>query len=147
MVTRHKVAVCVYLILQRDNKVLLGLRQNTGFADGKWGLISGHVESQESARSALSREVAEEIGITVKVEDLCIVHVMHRRSDRENIDIFMTCRSYQGEIHNQEPHKCGKLAFFSQDQLPEFVIDYIAHALKNIKNGITYSEYGWDHAS
>ena len=36
--------VCVYLVLERDGKVLLSLRENTGYEDGKWSLVAGHAE-------------------------------------------------------------------------------------------------------
>lgn len=34
----YKVAVAVYLILRRDDEVLLLLRQNTGYMDGHYSL-------------------------------------------------------------------------------------------------------------
>lgn len=142
----HKVYIHVYLLLEKDQQILLSLRQNTGYADGQWGLVSGHGESQETVRQALIREAEEEIGITIKEEDLTIVHVMHRRSDRECVEFFIKCRAFLGEISNKEPHKCGDVRFFEKDNLPDTIVPYIPHALKNIDEGITYSEYGWDHA-
>lgn len=47
--SRTGASVNVYLILQKGDHVLLHLRKNTGYGDGYYGLISGHVEDHESA--------------------------------------------------------------------------------------------------
>ena len=49
---RFKTCVSSYLILRDKEKVLLSLRGNTGYKDGYWGLVSGHVEKGESAKTA-----------------------------------------------------------------------------------------------
>ena len=41
---RSAAVVSAYLILREDGKVLLQLRKNTGYCDGMWSLIAGHVE-------------------------------------------------------------------------------------------------------
>ncbi len=138
------VNLSVYLILEKAGKILLGLRQNTGYEDGKWMLMAGHVEAGEQATYAMCREAMEEIGIEIRPEDLEVLHVMHRVSNRENIDIFMRINKWQGEIINQEPHKCEKLDFFAKDELPENIVEYIRVALRNIENGVLYAEYGWE---
>ena len=53
----------VYLILQNQNKVLLSKRKNTGWFDGYYSLIAGHLHPKESASTAIIREAKEEIGI------------------------------------------------------------------------------------
>ena len=42
-----------YVLLRRENEVLLQLRQNTGYRDGHWAAaIAGHVEAARLARDA-----------------------------------------------------------------------------------------------
>jgi 8-oxo-dGTP pyrophosphatase MutT (NUDIX family) len=89
------------------------------------------------------REAREEIGIDIDPRHLSIVHVMHRKTDRHNIDIFMSCDSWGKEIVNEEPEKCGGLRFFNPADLPENTIDFIVEALDHITNKATYSERGW----
>ncbi len=134
--------VCAYLILRQENDVLLLLRKNTGYCDGHYGLVSGHVEEGESATAAMIREAREEAGIELCSSQLKVIHVMHRKSGRLNLDIFFECRSWQGTIANQEPEKCAALEFFPLDHLPSNTIPYVAYA---IKSESFYSEHGWNH--
>jgi ADP-ribose pyrophosphatase YjhB (NUDIX family) len=143
MSTRAKAHVCVYLVLKEGDKILLSRRQNTGYEDGNWGLVSGHGETNESATQALCRETFEEIGIIIKPSDLEVIHLMHRKTERENIDIFMHCKTWQGEITNRESEKCGGLEFFSKDSYPKELVGYIQRALENIEQQKVYDELGW----
>ncbi len=132
-----------YIILIKDGKVLLGRRQNTGFRDGWYGLPAGHLDGGESVRQGCAREAKEEIGITVKPEDLSVVHVMHRKMDDERFDFFMTASHYEGEPRNCELDKCDDLSWFPLDTLPENTIPYIREVLASVQKGETYSEFGW----
>ncbi|MBS0624800.1 MAG: NUDIX domain-containing protein [Verrucomicrobia bacterium] len=134
-------SVNAYLILRKEDQILFLLRKNTGYFDGYYGLVSGHVEEGESGTVGMIREASEEAGI-IPLE-LKPVYVLHRYSDRYNIDLFFECRRWEGEIQNKEPHKCEKLAFFSPDNLPDNTVDYVADALKAISQGKIYSESGW----
>ena len=55
--------VAVYLLLLREEQVLLRQRHNTGYEDGSYSAIAGHVEPDERITHALVREAAEEAGI------------------------------------------------------------------------------------
>ncbi|MAZ56696.1 NUDIX hydrolase [bacterium] len=133
-----------YLFLVKDGKILLQRRFQTGFEDGKYGVPSGHMDGDETAREACAREIKEEVGVDVSPEDLEIVHVMHRKASQdERIDFFMTTDRFSGEIKNVEPHKCDDLNWFSLDDLPENMVHYVRVAIDNYNSGVTYSEYGW----
>jgi len=105
--------------------ICYNLRQNTGYDDDKWALVSGHQEVGESAIRAMIREAKEEIDIEIESKDLQIIHTTCRRTTRETIDIFLRCTKWQGNIKNQEPKKCGGLKFYSLDTLPSNVADYV----------------------
>ncbi len=91
---RFKLIPAVYALIWRENEILLSLRQNTGFADGLYGLVSGHLDGGESATEGLRREIREESGIDVLAENLAIKLVMHRLStDCEAVD-FSLKRAY-----------------------------------------------------
>jgi len=90
------------LILETDGpitKILLHRRQNTGYQDGKWDIAGGgHVDDGETAKTALSRECKEELGITVKNEDLTFVHLSHRFSNKTYYDIYLNSSKFKIEI-------------------------------------------------
>lgn len=139
---RHTVKLAVYLILRDGSKVLLSLRQNTGWKDGWFSLVAGHVEAGEAAESAMVREAAEEAGIKVELGDLQHVYTMHRiASDTtdEYVDIFFECQRWSGNIYNAEPEKCGELRWVKLDDLPDHTLDYVKKALANYPQGETYS--------
>jgi len=140
---RTGASVSAYLILQQGNQILLGLRKNTGYNDGRWSLVAGHVEDGEGATSAMIREAKEEIGIDISAADLKIVHIMHRNSNRYNVDIFFTCSTWKGEIQNCELEKCEQWSFFPQDALPANMVDYNKYVLEARTKGEFYSEHGW----
>lgn len=147
MRNRHGNVPASYLVLIKDNRVLLLERANTGYEDGNYSMIAGHVESGETFTQCIVREAREEAGIELQPQDLQVVHVMHRNSgtaeNNERVDVFFTARRWGGQIINREPEKCGEMSWFPLDELPPNVIPYIRQALDSIANGVFYSEYGW----
>lgn len=144
MAVRYRACVDVHLILRRGEKILLGQRQNTGFADGCWHLPSGHTEDGESATDALVRESAEEIGISVDLNDVRFVHFMHHRTNSGRIALFFEVAQWVGEPINCEPGKCFGLEWFALSDLPTRMIPYAAEALVCYAKGEVYAERGWD---
>jgi len=144
---RHKIVPASYLVLLCDNKVLLLRRFNTGYEDGNYSMVAGHVDKGETFTETVIREAKEEAGVDLKPEDLKVAHVMHRNSHEEDIgermDIFFTAKKWGGEIENKEPHKCDDLSWFDLDKIPENTIPYVKHAINCIKNKTFYSEHGW----
>ena len=146
MKNRQMAVVAVYLLVFNSEKMetLLCLRQNTGFCDGMYSLIAGHVDPMESAFSAMVREAKEEAGMDISEENLHPVCCLHRKAkDGMRIDIFFELKNYKGKIENMEPHKCKELKFFNLDGLPSNIIDFVKKALFNsLKNTVVF-EHGW----
>lgn len=136
-----------YLVLLKDNKILLLRRYNTGYEDGNYSMVAGHVDPGETFTQCLIREAGEEAGILLKPEDLKVVHIMHRNSgmsvNNEIVDVFFIADKSAGKIENKESHKCDDLSWFELDNIPANIIPYIKQAIKNINDNIYYSEYGW----
>lgn len=140
---RITASVNVYLILQKEGQVLLQLRQNTGYLDHHWSLVAGHVEPGEAATAALIREAQEELNICILPDHLHLIHIMHRKTNRMNVDIFFSCKEWKGEPMNAEPKKCKEIAFFSLNDLPSPLVEYNAFALQAWTQGQFYSEWGF----
>ena len=142
---RFKLVPSVYLILKKDDTILLSLRENTGYMDGFYSLVAGHVDGNEPARFACVREAKEEANMDILVEELKVGCIMHRLAEeRECIDMFFILENYNGTIENTEPQKCGGLKYFDLDNLPENIIPYIKTAIENALNNVVYCEYGFE---
>ena len=61
-----KINVAVAVILNKENKVLIAKRHDHLHQGGKWEFPGGKIEQNESAKEALFREIAEEVGLTVQ---------------------------------------------------------------------------------
>lgn len=146
---RFKITPVVYLTLEKDKKILLLRRINTGFEDGNYSMIAGHIDRGETVMTAIIREAEEEASIKINFKDLKVVHVMHRFSpnsgigQRTRIDFFVKAEKWTGEPKNLEPEKCDDLNWFDINNLPKNTIPYVRQAIENILKGVFYSEYGW----
>lgn len=140
---RFRLRSAVYLILIQDGKVLLSKRKNTGWEDGNYTLVSGHLDGEESVVDAMVREAKEEAGITVYAPDLKVVVVMHRKANHEYVDFFLTVEKWEGEIQNMEPYICEELKWFPLDSLPDNMVLSMREGLKNFQKGIFFSEFGF----
>ena len=140
---RFEMPVAVHLLLWKDDKVLLLRRYNTGYEDGMYSLIAGHVDGDEEIKAAMIREAKEEAGIMISPQDLQVISIMHRKSEEERIDFFLATELWTGNVTNLEPDKCDQLAWFCPDELPENVIPYIKRALDNYRVGKLFDSFGW----
>lgn len=141
---RFKLIPSVYAFFIREGKILLLRRYQTGYEDGNYGLPAGHADGEETMRNALIREVSEEVGARIDINDLKLVLTMHRWcGDHERIDLFFAVEHWDGEIGNMEPNKCDDLQWFPIDQLPQNTILYIRAAIECFLVGIRYCEFGW----
>jgi len=138
---RFKIVPSVYLILMKDNKILLSRRYNTGYFDGYYSFPAGHLDGNETLKQAMVRETKEEIGIVLDPTDLELVHTMNRKiPDNERVDFFFTIKKWQGEPKIMEPDKCDDLSWFETDSLPREVIPYIKQSIDCFLNNTPYSE-------
>jgi ADP-ribose pyrophosphatase YjhB (NUDIX family) len=140
---RFTLHAAVYLILVKEGKILLLRRYNTGWQDGNYTLLAGHVDGNESIAETMSREALEEAGIDIKPADLNVVHTMHQIGDREYIDFYLVARQWQGNPKIMEPDKCDDMQWFKQDQLPASILPTLKQALQCYLNKETFSEFKW----
>lgn len=139
---RFKMRVAVHLILEHNNEFLLLRKYNTGYEDGNYSVIAGHLNGNETIKEAMIRKVLEEANINIDDKHLKIVGVMHRKDGDESIDYYLYTNRFSGNIRIMEANKCDDLAFYKLDNLPDNIISYIKTALYNYKNNIIFSEYG-----
>jgi ADP-ribose pyrophosphatase YjhB (NUDIX family) len=140
---RFTLKSAVHIFLIREQHILLLKRFNTGYEDGNYSVIAGHLDGGEEVKTAAIREAREEARIHLLHRDLAIVGVMHRKATDERIDFFATAATWSGDIINAEPHKCSELAWFVLNHLPENTIPYIRRAIENYQRGIWFDSFGW----
>lgn len=131
------------LLINNKNEILMMRRCNTGYMDGMYGFVSGHLEKEESLKQAMAREALEEVGIKIKEEDLEII-CMIRRSDNDNyINYFLKCNNFEGIPTIMEKDKCDELRWIDINNIPNNTITAEKRAIYNYKNGIAFDEYGF----
>lgn len=142
---RFTVVPAVHLLLVRDAQVLLLRRFNTGYEDGKYSVVAGHLDGGEAATQAMAREAAEEADLAIDVDDLQLVHVMHRRSpdEPERIDFFFAARSWRGTPRVMERDRCDELRWCPLERLPDNMVPYVQAAIDYYRRGVVFSEFGW----
>lgn len=89
------------------------------------------------------REAKEEAGIDILLTDLEVVHVVHRCTPNERIDLFLQAKKWTGEPTIREPNRADDLNWFELDNLPTNIIPYVKKAINCILKREIYSEFGW----
>ena len=136
----HRNICASYLILLKENKILLLLRANTDYFDGSYSLIAGHVEQGESFTECIVREAKEETEIELNLVDITAKHFLHRPK-QERVDVFFVAKNWVGEVKNVEPDKCAGLDWFELNNLPSNIIPYVKQVIELVQKDIFYSEF------
>ncbi len=87
---RHAVVDCIVL---QDNKVLLAKRSPKLTEGGKWGLVGGFMDRNETIKEAIQREIYEETGWEIDgLTLLSIIDTPNRKNeDRQNVCFLFFC--------------------------------------------------------
>lgn len=143
MKERYKFISAVYLLLIKENQILLLKRANTGYEDGNYSLVAGHIDGNETIKQAMIREAKEEAGILIDEKDIEIVTFLHRKTNPERLDFFLKCKNWEGTIENKEPDKCSELRWYDINNLPTNIIPCVKKAIENYQNNIIFDNFGW----
>ncbi|MEM9737748.1 MAG: NUDIX domain-containing protein [Bacteroidota bacterium] len=141
-ISPYALNVCANLIIRRGDEVLLGLRQNTSFGNGFYSIISGKVEEGEPVHHTAIREAKEEVGVIIQ-EDNLVFHMLLQTQEADGMHIspFFIVDRWEGDIINNEPDKCGRIAFFSLNNLPKNILPYVASALAYLQQPSNHRYY------
>ena len=131
------------ILLQGDGperEVLLQLRQGTGYRDGHWATLAGHLEAGETARAGAAREALEECGVRIAEEDLQPVTTVHRTTPgagqaEQRVDFFWTAEQWTGVPRIAEPERTADLRWFPLASPPEPVVPHELEVLTRLASG------------
>lgn len=111
----HVVAAIIWLPGSSD-RLLISKRQKGKHLQGYWELPGGKLESGESRRQALDRELSEEINI-VPLKASSFRQVSHKYQDRSILLDVWEVTSFKGEV---KPREGQEVRWVAIDQLTEY---------------------------
>lgn len=150
MSQRHKVIAATFMLFKKRNTFFFVKRKNTGFADGKWGLVAGHVEPNETLAECAIRESKEEAGIKITKDNLELVHVcsvntLYGGVPTHALHNYFRVIDWIGEPINIEQgvksDGCKWLDPYKNRR--EIFVPAERHVFDEIKKGSTYSEFNY----
>lgn len=142
---RFQAIVAVHLFLVRGDDLLLLRRFNTGYEDGNYSVVAGHLDGGEPVLAAMMREAHEEAGIDLDPANTRVAGVMHRLTDHdERVDFFVVSTRWTGDVINREPDKCDDLRWFPLKDLPGNVVPYVRTAIDAWQAGTWFTTQGFD---
>lgn len=122
-------------VIAREGKILLQRRSD----NGKWGLVGGILEMNETYREGALREMREETGLEVQLDGfLGIFHnhdMIWANGDRAHvIGAYYVASIVSGEPRTDE--ESLELRFFGENELPELFAEDHRAAVKAYFDGI-----------
>lgn len=100
--------ICTLCFLLQGENVLLGMKKR-GFGEGKWDGFGGKVTPGETVEEAAIRELEEESGIRVRIDDLKSVaeidFIFENDPDLNNHTVVYISTNWQGEPIETEEMK------------------------------------------
>ena len=124
-------------LIIRDGKILFQRRRD----NGKWGLIGGLVEMNETYEQAALREIREETGLDVKLDSFLGIFHNHNMVWNNGDAAHVVSAMFTASIVSGEPRvdeESYELRFFGKDELPECFAEDHAAALEAYFSGVRY---------
>ncbi|UZN01830.1 NUDIX domain-containing protein [Cellulomonas sp. S1-8] len=130
---RTLLVAAAYVVLRRPGRdgdeVLLQRRAGTGYMDGWWAVLAGHVDPGESVHEAAVREAAEESGVVVAPAALRPLTALHRFERtgpqvEQRVDVFFEVTTWTGEPVLTEPDRAAAMGWFPLRALPDEVVPH-----------------------
>lgn len=114
--------ITVNVIVNKDGKILMGKRGTYNgkpiLESGKWALIGGFFDRDETLEQSVKREVLEETGWTIDNVKLFRINDNPNRpkEDRQNVDMIFLAQAIEKVGESDE--EVTEIEWFSFDNLP-----------------------------
>ena len=141
---RTLLVAAAYVVLRRTgpggDEVLLQRRAGTGYMDGWWSVLAGHVDPGESVHEAAVREAAEESGVVVAPGALRPLTALHRFERggpqvEQRVDVFFEVTTWSGEPSLREPDRAAEMGWHPLHALPDDVVPHERLVLDLLASG------------
>ncbi|MBT3315926.1 MAG: NUDIX hydrolase [Anaerolineae bacterium] len=110
---KYMVAVAA-IVFDKNGKVLLG--KHTYRKCCSWGILAGNLEYGEDPKNAIVRELREETGLEIRVEQL--LKAVSAKEDH-HISLIYACKIVDGVF--QPSAEISAIEYFSPDELPKML--------------------------
>jgi len=142
MKERQWVKLVVYVLLERDGKILLGKRKNA-FGEGYYSMPAGHIEKVESVFECAKRELLEETGIKsdefeIKCVRLLKPYEINGAKADPYVAFCVVVKNWKGEPQNMEPEKNEGWEWYNLENLPKPLFPPIEMLLECIKKSLFF---------
>lgn len=115
MTLPHKL-IGVALIWNQEGKILIDKRQAGGTFGGLWEFPGGKKEIDETIQACIKREILEELGIEISVEEHLITVDHNYTEVRITLEVYH-CRYLQGTPQTIE---CDEFRWVTLDEIGQF---------------------------
>ena len=134
----------VGVMILRDNKILLGKRNNNPekasselHGESTWTMPGGKINFGEKIQDSAKRELEEETGL--KPKQLKVVSIGNEIvKDNHFVTIGFLCEDFEGEPRVMEPDEIVEWKWFPINKLPEPIFPPTMKLLKNYLNKEIY---------
>ncbi|OGZ78179.1 MAG: hypothetical protein A2358_02410 [Candidatus Staskawiczbacteria bacterium RIFOXYB1_FULL_37_44] len=147
MEEKQRAKVGVGIMILKDNKVLLGKRNDDAekassdlHGEGTWTMPGGKLDFHETLKDGACREVLEEIGVKISPENLKVISVADEIvPDNHYVTIGFLCENFEGEPKIMEPEEITEWKWYNLDSLPEKVFPPSMKMIKAYLNNKIYN--------
>ncbi len=146
MENTKKMGIGFGVMILRNNKVLLGQRHidpekasSLMNGEGTWTMPGGKLDFGESFEQGAKREVKEETGIDVRLEDLKVIALNNDIVPTAHfVTVGLLCEKFEGEAQVMEPDEITRWEWFDLDNLPTPLFKPSEKVVENYKRGEVY---------
>ena len=134
---RKLILNCAGVLILRNDKILFQRRAD----NGKWGLIGGLLEMNETYEEAAIREAREETSMDIKLDSFLGIYHNHNMVWSNGDAAHVISAYYTAHIVSGQPHideESYELRFFGQEEIPDLFAEDHKAALEAYFAGIRF---------